>query len=69
MMTTNPLPPGERVPGTVGLPAGVELAVLNPSDKPVPAGTVGEVCVRGENVTRGCVAGRESPAWPRGMAS
>ena len=53
MMTTNPLPPGERIPGTVGLPAGVELAVLDSSDKPVAPGAVGEVCVRGENVTLG----------------
>jgi long-subunit acyl-CoA synthetase (AMP-forming) len=32
---------------------GVELAVLDPDNFHVPAGTVGEVCVRGANVTSG----------------
>mmetsp|Transcript_66443 Transcript_66443/g.210283 ORF Transcript_66443/g.210283 Transcript_66443/m.210283 type:complete len:753 (-) Transcript_66443:1638-3896(-) len=34
MITTNPLQPGERVPGTVGLPAGVKLAVRMAAESP-----------------------------------
>jgi acyl-CoA synthetase (AMP-forming)/AMP-acid ligase II len=55
MMTSNPLPQdGPRKPGSVGRPAGkMELAVLDEQGKEVPAGSPGEVCVRGANVTAG----------------
>ena len=55
MMTSNPLPQdGPRKPGSVGRPAGkMELAVLDEQGKEVAAGSPGEVCVRGGNVTAG----------------
>ena len=49
-MASNPLPPGERRPGTVGQATGVEIAVLDDDWQPVPAGEKGEVAVRGPSV-------------------
>lgn len=49
-MASNPLPPGERRPGTVGRATGTEIAVLDGNWQPVPAGTEGEVSVRGPSV-------------------
>jgi len=55
-IATNPLPPGTRRPGTVGYAAGCEIAVLGPGDEVLPAGTMGEVVLRGPNVTRAYLA-------------
>ena len=52
-MASNPLPPAARKPGTVGIAAGPEIAVLDGANRPVHTGTVGEVCIRGANVTPG----------------
>lgn len=52
-MASNPLPPAARKPGSVGIAAGPEVAVLDQANRPVPAGTIGEVCIRGDNVTPG----------------
>lgn len=52
-MASNPLPPGERKPGTVGLAAGPEVAVIDAAGGPVAAGATGEVGIRGPNVTSG----------------
>ncbi len=52
-MTCNPLPPGVRKPGTVGLPAGPEIAIMNKQGDLLPKGSVGEVVIRGPNVTLG----------------
>ena len=49
-MASNPLPPGERRPGTVGRATGIEIAALDESWQPVPAGERGEVAVRGPSV-------------------
>src|SRR6185503_7367835 len=51
--TSNPLE-GERRPGSVGpaLP-GVEVRVVDDAGVPCPAGTIGHVIVRGENVFSG----------------
>ena len=49
-MASNPLPPGERRPGTVGRPTGIEIAALDDSWQPVPVGADGEVAVRGPSV-------------------
>lgn len=59
-MTCNPLPPRTRKPGTVGTAAGPEVAIMDPSGRLLPAGSVGEVVVRGENVTRGYEANPEA---------
>ncbi len=52
-MTSNPLPPMRRKPGTVGIAAGPEVAVLDPSGRPQPPGEPGEVAIRGAGVTSG----------------
>jgi long-chain acyl-CoA synthetase len=45
---------GVRKRGSVGqaIP-GVEVAILDDADRPLPAGEIGEVCVRGPNVMQG----------------
>ncbi|OJJ41174.1 hypothetical protein ASPWEDRAFT_146499 [Aspergillus wentii DTO 134E9] len=52
-MTSNPLPPAKRQPGSVGTRQGVEIKILDQSGKEVPPGSEAEICVRGENVTKG----------------
>jgi len=52
-MAANPLPPRVRKPGTVGIAAGPEVAIMDEAGNLLPAGTVGEVVIRGENVTPG----------------
>jgi acyl-CoA synthetase (AMP-forming)/AMP-acid ligase II/thioesterase domain-containing protein/acyl carrier protein len=52
-MASNPLPPKARKPGSVGLAAGPEIAIMDGSGKLLAAGATGEVVIRGPNVTRG----------------
>jgi acyl-CoA synthetase (AMP-forming)/AMP-acid ligase II/acyl carrier protein len=54
-IASNPLPPASRKPGSVGIAAGPEIAIMDDAGKLLPAGTIGEVVVRGENVTLGYV--------------
>lgn len=52
-MASNPLPPALRIPGSVGLAAGPEVGIMNPAGELLGAGEIGEVVIRGENVTKG----------------
>lgn len=52
-MTSNPLPPYPRKPGTVGIAAGPEVAIMDEEGHLLPPGSTGEIVVRGENVTTG----------------
>ncbi len=52
-MTCNPLPPGVRKPGTVGPAAGPEVSIMDDEGNLLEAGQVGEVVIRGPNVTGG----------------
>jgi acyl-CoA synthetase (AMP-forming)/AMP-acid ligase II len=52
-MASNPLPPGRRKPGSVGQPAGPEIAVMDANGTVVPEGSVGEIVIRGPNVMLG----------------
>ncbi len=52
-MASNPLPPRARKPGAVGLAAGPEIAVMTDDGAILPQGSVGEVVIRGPNVTLG----------------
>ena len=52
-MTSNPLPPLARKPGTVGIAAGPEVAVMSEDGKLVKPGAIGEIVIRGPSVTPG----------------
>jgi acyl-CoA synthetase (AMP-forming)/AMP-acid ligase II len=52
-MCSNPLPPAAHKPGTVGPGTGVEVGIMDEAGNLLPAGTPGEVVIRGPNVTRG----------------
>lgn len=54
-MTSNPLPPQERKPGSVGIGQGVEIKILDEKANEVDDGSIGEICIRGTNVTQGYV--------------
>ena len=54
-MTSNPLPPAKRKPGSVGIGQGVEVRILSPSGVASPQGSEGEICVKGVNVTKGYI--------------
>jgi acyl-CoA synthetase (AMP-forming)/AMP-acid ligase II len=61
-MASNRLPPGERKPGSVGVAAGPEIAVMDEQGELLPGGSVGEVVIRGPNVTGGYAANPEANA-------
>jgi acyl-CoA synthetase (AMP-forming)/AMP-acid ligase II len=52
-MASNPLPPRPRKPGTVGVAAGPEVAIMDRDGKLLNRGEIGEVVIRGDNVTAG----------------
>jgi acyl-CoA synthetase (AMP-forming)/AMP-acid ligase II len=52
-MASNPLPPAARKPGSVGIAAGPEIAVMDQAGHLQPRGAIGEVVIRGANVTAG----------------
>jgi acyl-CoA synthetase (AMP-forming)/AMP-acid ligase II len=51
-MAANPLPPAIRKPGTVGVAAGPEVAIMLDGVL-LPRGETGEIVIRGDNVTAG----------------
>ncbi|MCL6443734.1 MAG: AMP-binding protein [Alicyclobacillus sp.] len=56
----NPLPPGKRKIGSVGLPHGVDLRVVDDAGQELPAGEIGEIIIRGEAVITSYAYGDES---------
>ncbi len=43
-----------RKPGSIGYPVwGVEMAILDEKDQPLPDGERGEICIRGHNIMKG----------------
>jgi acyl-CoA synthetase (AMP-forming)/AMP-acid ligase II len=52
-MASNPLPPAARKPGTVGVAAGPEIAIMGADGRLLPRGETGEIVIRGPNVTAG----------------
>lgn len=52
-MASNPLPPRPRKLGSVGLPAGPDVGIMDEAGRLLPPGEIGEVVIRGANVTRG----------------
>jgi long-chain acyl-CoA synthetase len=52
-----------RKPGSIGTPVeGVEMRLITNSGDPVPAGEVGEICIRGHNLMKGYWARPEATA-------
>ena len=63
----NPLPPRPRKAGSVGVPVGLDVAIMDERGALLPGGQTGQVVVRGASVTagydgdpsdRGCVCRR-----------
>jgi acyl-CoA synthetase (AMP-forming)/AMP-acid ligase II len=52
-MCSNPLPPAVRKPGTVGVAAGPEVAIVAEDGTLLQRGETGEIVIRGPNVTAG----------------
>ena len=52
-MASNPLPPGIQKPGLVGMPAGPEICIMNDKNEKLSQGQIGEICIKGDNVTNG----------------
>jgi oxalate---CoA ligase len=61
-MASNPLPPRPRKPGSVGVAAGPEIAVMDQAGALLRPGDVGEVVIRGPNVTNGYEANPQANA-------
>lgn len=59
-MTSNPLPPAKRCPGSVGTGQGVEVKILNQAGAEVARGSEAEICVRGANVIKGYLNNAEA---------
>ncbi|MFH0891196.1 MAG: non-ribosomal peptide synthetase [Candidatus Falkowbacteria bacterium] len=51
-ITSQPLPPAKRKFGSVGKPAGVKMRILNGQGEAVPAGSIGEIIIKGKNVIK-----------------
>jgi acyl-CoA synthetase (AMP-forming)/AMP-acid ligase II len=52
-MASNPLPPRPRFAGSVGIAAGPEVAIMDDDGTILPPDSIGEVVIRGRNVTAG----------------
>lgn len=52
-MASNPLPPRPRFPGCVGIAAGPDVAIMDEDGSLLPPNGLGEVVIRGRNVTSG----------------
>ena len=52
-ITSNPLPPRKRKPGSVGMAAGPEVVIMDEEANLMPADKIGEIAIRGENVMGG----------------
>jgi len=61
-IASNPLPPGPRKPGSVGIGAGAEVAIMTASGRLLPAGETGEIAIRGRGVTSGYEGNPEANA-------
>ncbi len=52
-MASNPLPPGARKPGSVGISAGVDIAIMTEAGDLLAPGETGEIVIRGPGVFAG----------------
>jgi len=61
-MASNPMPSAAHKPGSVGKAAGPEIAIMDDEGNLQPAGTPGEVVIRGANVMEGYGGGSDANA-------
>jgi acyl-CoA synthetase (AMP-forming)/AMP-acid ligase II len=52
-MSSNPLPPAARKPGSVGVATGIKISIMDAEGNHLPTGTAGEVVIQGPNVIEG----------------
>jgi acyl-CoA synthetase (AMP-forming)/AMP-acid ligase II len=52
-MSSNPLPPAARIPGSVGRGTDVKISIMDGEGRHLPVGERGEVVIQGPNVVRG----------------
>jgi acyl-CoA synthetase (AMP-forming)/AMP-acid ligase II len=61
-IASNPLPPAERLAGSVGQGTGVEVVILGSDGNILAAGEEGEIAIRGDNVMSGYLNNPEANA-------
>jgi acyl-CoA synthetase (AMP-forming)/AMP-acid ligase II len=61
-MSSNPLPPGERKPGSVGPGTDVRISIMDGSGRHLEPGERGEVVIQGPNVIKGYESNPEANA-------
>jgi len=61
-MASNPLPPADRRPGSVGIGTGVRIGIMDEAGKLLAQGERGEVVIQGPNVIDGYVNNPEANA-------
>jgi acyl-CoA synthetase (AMP-forming)/AMP-acid ligase II len=61
-MTSNPLPPAQSKQGSVGLPTGIEVAILDVDNNLLSTGERGEVSIKGATVIDGYESNPEANA-------
>jgi acyl-CoA synthetase (AMP-forming)/AMP-acid ligase II len=61
-MASNPLPPADRRPGSVGIGTGVRIGIMAEDGRLLAQGEAGEVVIQGPNVTDGYVNNPEANA-------
>jgi acyl-CoA synthetase (AMP-forming)/AMP-acid ligase II len=61
-MASNPLPPDARKPGSVGRGSNVDVAIMDDAGTLLAQGEIGEVVIRGGNVTAGYESNPEANA-------
>ncbi|MFT7529836.1 MAG: acyl-CoA synthetase (AMP-forming)/AMP-acid ligase II [Gammaproteobacteria bacterium] len=49
-VASNPMPPRQRKPGSVGLPFGNQINIVDDNGNVCPADTIGELVIQGDNV-------------------
>jgi thioesterase domain-containing protein/acyl carrier protein len=52
-VSSNPLPPRQHKAGSVGVPSGPEVAIMDGDGLFLPTGEIGEIVIRGVNVMQG----------------
>lgn len=61
-ISSNPLPPAARIPGSVGIATGTEIRIVDRAGRVAPDGKPGEVQIRGPGVTPGYLNNPEANA-------